>query len=121
MVFYFTLVLHEGMEAGYPQKNNELSRGIEILFIVIGVTIGSVLVAIISSLMFRKNKKPIAASILLILFAIISTMLTYGTAILGGIFYLIAGFMGIKRKAEITQPRSDFLRIKNDAMAKCCP
>ncbi|GAB4075150.1 DUF4064 domain-containing protein [Barrientosiimonas marina] len=67
-------------------------------FLVI-LTVISVIMGIISIVFMKGNSKPKAAGIMLIVTAAVSTLITFGALIFGGIFYLIAGIMCLARKA----------------------
>lgn len=97
VALYLSEISYDIIDANYPDRANELGRGINIIFIVFSVMIMSVIVGIVSALLFRKNKRPKAASVLLLIFAALTTLLTYGSGFLANLFYVIAGVMGIVR------------------------
>lgn len=100
IALYLSDISYNFVDENYPDRANELGRGINIIIIVLSVTIIGVIVGAISALLFRKNKKPKAASILLLIFSVISTMLTYGIGFLANIFYFIAGGLGLMWKSK---------------------
>ncbi|SER36934.1 Protein of unknown function [Gracilibacillus ureilyticus] len=83
---------------------------IEVFYSFIGVVgwivlIGSVLciiIGIVAMFMLRGNKMPKPAGIILITVGTISILVTFGAGFFAGVFYIIAGIMGIVRK-EIPQ------------------
>ncbi|WP_010529207.1 DUF4064 domain-containing protein [Lentibacillus jeotgali] len=67
-------------------------------FLII-LTLISVILGIVCIVFMKGNKKPKAAGIILIVTAVLSTLITFGGMIFGGVFYLIAGIMCLARKA----------------------
>ncbi|MEI3611554.1 hypothetical protein [Pseudogracilibacillus sp. SO30301A] len=100
IVLYLSDFSYNMIDANYPEQSNELGRGINVILIVVSVTIINVIVGAVSLLLFRKNKRPKAASAILLIFAMITTILTYGSSFLANIFYLIAGVMGVVRGSK---------------------
>lgn len=100
VALYLSDILYNSMDANYPDRANELGRGINIIILVFSVVIIGVIVGGVSAWLFRKNKRPNAASILLLIFALITIPLTYGTGLLASIFYVIAGVMGLVRREK---------------------
>ncbi|MFD1363623.1 DUF4064 domain-containing protein [Lentibacillus salinarum] len=66
---------------------------------IIALSVIALILGILSILFVKGNNKPKAAGIILIVTAAVSTLITFGTLIFGGIFYLIAGIMCLARKA----------------------
>lgn len=67
-------------------------------FIII-LSVIALILGILSVVFIKGNSKPKAAGIILIVTAAVSTLLTTGVMIFGGVFYLIAGIMCLARKA----------------------
>lgn len=97
IALYLSDISYNSINENYPAQANELGRGINIILIVFSITIMSVIVGVVSAFLFRKNKRPKTASVLLLIFAVITTFLTYGTGLLANIFYVSAGVMGFMR------------------------
>lgn len=68
--------------------------------ILIVGSIISIIAGIIAMVFFRGNSKPKAASIILLVVGGVTTLITFGAAIFAGIFYIIAGIMGLVRKPK---------------------
>ncbi|MFC4388116.1 DUF4064 domain-containing protein [Gracilibacillus marinus] len=64
------------------------------------IAVVCVILGIVAMFMFRNNKKPKPASIILIVVGGLTTLVTFGFAIFAGIFYIIAGIMGLVRKPK---------------------
>ncbi|UOQ84234.1 DUF4064 domain-containing protein [Gracilibacillus salinarum] len=67
--------------------------------IIVGSLI-SIIAGIVAMFFFRGNSKPMAASIILLVVGAGTTLITFGGAIFAGIFYVIAGIMGLVRKPK---------------------
>ncbi|GAE93495.1 hypothetical protein JCM21714_2580 [Gracilibacillus boraciitolerans JCM 21714] len=63
-------------------------------------SIVAIIAGIIAMILFKGNNKPKAASILLLVVGGLTTIITLGTGIFAGIFYIIAGIMGLVRKPK---------------------
>ncbi|WP_163538912.1 DUF4064 domain-containing protein [Gracilibacillus sp. YIM 98692] len=59
-----------------------------------------VILGIVAMFLFKGNKKPKAAGILLIVVGGVTTLITFGFALFAGVFYVIAGIMGLVRKPK---------------------
>lgn len=64
------------------------------------MSIVAIILGIISIVFIKGNKKPKAAGIIFIATAVIFTVISFGTGLIGGIFYLIAGIMCLARKPK---------------------
>lgn len=71
--------------------------------VLVALIIGTIL-AIISIYFFSGNKKPVAASVMTILAAVIIGIGTIFTGFLPAILFLIAGIVGLVRKPPIVDP-----------------
>src|SRR5690625_5028754 len=100
IALYLSDFLYNSIDANYPDRANELGRGINVILIVFSVAITGVIVGVISVLLLRKNKRPKTASAILLIFGVITTFLTYGSSFIANIFYFIAGAMGIMRGSK---------------------
>ena len=60
----------------------------------------ALILGIIATVFIKGNKKPKAAGIIFIVTAVVITIVTFGAAILPGIFFLIAGIMCLVRKPQ---------------------
>ncbi|MBM7599667.1 cytochrome bd-type quinol oxidase subunit 2 [Virgibacillus halotolerans] len=60
----------------------------------------ALILGIIAIVFIKGNKKPKAAGIIFIVTAVVITIVTFGAAILPGIFFLIAGIMCLVRKPQ---------------------
>ncbi|WP_413374924.1 DUF4064 domain-containing protein [Alkalihalobacillus sp. 1P02AB] len=61
----------------------------------------SIVAGIIAMVSLKGNKKPVLAGALFLGAAVISTILTSGAGLFGGLFYLIAGIMSLARKPKV--------------------
>ncbi|UOQ49177.1 DUF4064 domain-containing protein [Gracilibacillus caseinilyticus] len=79
----------------------QLSNGIGTMgtVLIVGSLI-SIIAGIVAMFFFRGNSKPKAASIILLVVGAGTTLITFGGAIFAGIFYVIAGIMGLVRKPK---------------------
>ncbi|GAB2552556.1 DUF4064 domain-containing protein [Gracilibacillus alcaliphilus] len=68
-------------------------------FLIVGSVI-SIIAGIIACILFRGNKQPIVASIILLVVGVVTTIITFGGAIFASIFYVIAGIMGLVRRKK---------------------
>ncbi|ASN06759.1 DUF4064 domain-containing protein [Virgibacillus necropolis] len=64
------------------------------------VSIVAIVLGIVSMIFIKGNKKPKAAGILFIVTSIVVAIVSFGTGIIAGIFYLIAGIMCLVRKPK---------------------
>ncbi|MGN8647706.1 DUF4064 domain-containing protein [Gracilibacillus sp. HCP3S3_G5_1] len=64
---------------------------------IVGAII-SIIAGIVAIVFFKGNSKPKVASIILLVVGGGTTLITFGVAIFAGIFYIIAGIMGLVRK-----------------------
>lgn len=74
-------------------------------FGAIGLTllIGSllaVIVGVVAMVLLRGNKKPKVAGIIFIVTAVLVAIISFGTGVIAGAFYLIAGIMCLVRKPK---------------------
>ncbi|MGP4039941.1 DUF4064 domain-containing protein [Gracilibacillus sp. D59] len=60
----------------------------------------AIVAGIVAMIFFKGNSKPKAASIILLVVGGVTTLITFGAAIFAGIFYIIAGIMGLVRKPK---------------------
>ncbi|QGH33077.1 DUF4064 domain-containing protein [Gracilibacillus salitolerans] len=60
----------------------------------------AIVAGIVAMIFFKGNSKPKAASIILLVVGVVTTIITFGLAIFAGIFYIIAGIMGLVRKPK---------------------
>ncbi|SFL95663.1 Protein of unknown function [Gracilibacillus orientalis] len=60
----------------------------------------AIVAGIVAMIFFKGNSKPKAASIILLVVGGVTTIITFGGAIFAGIFYIIAGIMGLVRKPK---------------------
>ncbi len=67
---------------------------------ILVISIAAIVLGIVSMFLFKGNNKPKAAGIILIVVGGLSTLLTIGFGIFAGIFYIIAGIMGVARKPK---------------------
>ncbi|ENH96479.1 hypothetical protein J416_10716 [Gracilibacillus halophilus YIM-C55.5] len=67
--------------------------------IIVGSLI-CVALGIVAMVLFKGDNKPKPASIILIIVGALTTVITFGGAIFAGIFYVIAGIMGLVRKKK---------------------
>lgn len=100
--------MFEGLVAEDPSLTQEDMEAMEIMLNGIG-SVGNVLIAgsvisiiagIVAIIFFKGNKKPKVASIILLVVGGGTTLITFGAAIFAGIFYIIAGIMGLVRKPK---------------------
>lgn len=91
-----------------PTLTQEDLEAIEIMLDGIG-SVGTVLIVgsiisiiagIVAMVLFRGNNKPKVASIILLVVGGGTTLITFGAAIFAGIFYIIAGIVGLVRKPK---------------------
>ncbi|KAB8137902.1 DUF4064 domain-containing protein [Gracilibacillus oryzae] len=99
-------LLNEIMMVNPDTMTDEEVRITEIMYTSIGV-IGWVLIAvsvicmvlgIIAAFMFKGNKRPKPAGIILLIVGGLTILITAGSGIFAGIFYIIPGIMGLVRK-----------------------
>src|SRR5690606_28381840 len=71
-----------------------------------GFVIGTFLVGaglgIVAIFLLKGNKKPVAAGIILFATAVLTTVVTAGSTLIPGLFYVIAGILALVRKAPQT-------------------
>lgn len=60
----------------------------------------AIILGIIAMVLLKGNKKPKVAGIIFIVVAVVISFVSFGTGILGGIFFLIAGIMCLVRKPQ---------------------
>ncbi|SHN31539.1 DUF4064 domain-containing protein [Gracilibacillus kekensis] len=63
-------------------------------------SIVAIIAGIIAVIFFVGNKKPKVAGIVLLVIGVLTTIITFGAGIFAGIFYIIAGIMGLVRKPK---------------------
>ncbi|WP_018932051.1 DUF4064 domain-containing protein [Gracilibacillus lacisalsi] len=66
---------------------------------IVGAII-SIVAGIVAMFFFKGNSRPKTASIILLVVGGVTTIITFGGAIFAGIFYIIAGIMGLVRKPK---------------------
>ncbi|WP_058305821.1 DUF4064 domain-containing protein [Gracilibacillus massiliensis] len=71
---------------------------IGIMLVVVSVI--GLIAGIVAAILFKGNKKPKAAGIILLVVGVLATIVTVGTGIFAGLFYVIAGIMGLARKPK---------------------
>ncbi|MFT4416548.1 DUF4064 domain-containing protein [Fredinandcohnia humi] len=69
------------------------------IFTTVGIL--SIVFGIIAIVLVRRNKNPKAAGILFIAVGVISSIGTFGIAIINGLFFFIAGIMCLTRKQRL--------------------
>ncbi|WP_066187611.1 DUF4064 domain-containing protein [Gracilibacillus timonensis] len=67
---------------------------------LIVVSIIAIIAGIIACILYKGDNKPKIASIIVLVIGVISTLITFGLGIFAGIFYVIAGIMGLVRKPK---------------------
>ncbi|RCW73093.1 DUF4064 domain-containing protein [Saliterribacillus persicus] len=91
-----------------PEMNQENMLDIDMMMETMGTggwlflitAIIAIVIGIVSMVLFKGNKSPKLAGILLLVVGVISTIATAGAGIFGGVFYVIAGIMGLVRKPK---------------------
>ncbi|MDX8046348.1 DUF4064 domain-containing protein [Gracilibacillus sp. S3-1-1] len=68
--------------------------------VIVVSSIIAIVVGIVASILFKGNNKPVIASILLLVTSVVIIFITYGLGIFAGIFFIIAGIMGLARKPK---------------------
>ncbi|MFC4402087.1 DUF4064 domain-containing protein [Gracilibacillus xinjiangensis] len=67
-------------------------------WVIVVTAVTCIILGVIAAFMFKGNKKPKPAGIILIVAGGLTTLLTAGSGIFAGIFYIISGIMGLARK-----------------------
>jgi len=69
---------------------------------VIGTFLVGAVLGIVAIFLLKGNKKPVAAGIILFATAVLTTVVTAGSTLIPGLFYVIAGILALVRKAPQT-------------------
>lgn len=94
--------IQQDPEANLEEINvDQMIEGIAdgaMIIIITGII--ALLIGIVAIYFIKGNKKPKLAGILLIVTAVIATVITVGVGVVAGLFYIVAGIMGIVRKPK---------------------
>ncbi|MFG6117070.1 DUF4064 domain-containing protein [Halobacillus sp. MO56] len=94
--------IQQDPEANLEEINiDQMIEGIAdgaMIIIVTGIV--ALLIGIVAIYLIKGNKKPKLAGIVLIVTAVIATVITVGVGVVAGLFYIVAGIMGIVRKPK---------------------
>ncbi|SEA16052.1 Protein of unknown function [Thalassobacillus cyri] len=94
--------IQQDPEANLEEINvDQMIEGIAdgaMIIIITGII--ALLIGVVAIYFIKGNKKPKLAGILLIVTAVIATVITVGVGVVAGLFYIVAGIIGIVRKPK---------------------
>ena len=102
----------EGFESEFQMSADESINATELIDMIgaggialLIISLVCIVFGIVAAIMFKKNAYPKTMGIIMIVLAIICSFISFGLAILPGVFYLIAGIVALVKK-KVTIPEN---------------
>ncbi len=102
----------EGFESEFQMSADESINATELIDMIgaggialLIISLVCIVFGIVAAIMFKKNAYPKTMGIIMIVLAIICSFISFGLAILPGVFYLIAGTVALVKKT-VTIPEN---------------